>query len=85
MSNYLKVKTDSVVAYKLQGECYEKLNYVDLALESYHQSISLADKKKQSKQKITGQNYGIIKPTSILNSSVVNTITKENKVRKYFT
>lgn len=45
VSSYLQVKNDSAQAYKLQGECYEKLNKIDKALKSYQQSIQLEPKQ----------------------------------------
>ncbi|KAJ6635177.1 E3 SUMO-protein ligase RanBP2 [Pseudolycoriella hygida] len=45
VSSYLQVKNDSAQAYKLQGECYEKLNKIDKALKSYQQSLQLDSKQ----------------------------------------
>lgn len=39
------MKNDSAQAYKLQGECYEKLNKIDKALKSYQQSLQLEPKQ----------------------------------------
>lgn len=75
MSKYLKIKPDSAVAYKLQGQIYEKLNKPDLALESYHQSIHLANKKQQSKRKM--KDHG--SPRITTRSSVKSGILKSPK------
>lgn len=45
VSSYLQVRNDSAQAYKLQGECYEKLNKIDKALKSYQQSLQLEPKQ----------------------------------------
>ncbi|KAG4077318.1 hypothetical protein HA402_009719 [Bradysia odoriphaga] len=45
VSSYLQVKNDSAQAYRLQGECYEKLNKIDKALKAYQQSLHLEPKQ----------------------------------------
>lgn len=45
VSSYLQVKNDSAQAYKLQGECYEKLHKIDKALKSYQLSLQLEPKQ----------------------------------------
>lgn len=52
VSSYLQVKNDSHQAYRLQGECYEKLNKIDKALKSYQQSLQLEPKQFDLLQRI---------------------------------
>lgn len=42
VSTYLSIKSDSPQAYRMQGQCYEKLGKLELALQSYQTSLQLA-------------------------------------------
>lgn len=50
VSSYLKIKPSSFTAYKLQAECYEKLNRPSDALKSYQKALHSVERKRNSKQ-----------------------------------
>lgn len=50
VSNYLRVKPNSFLAWKLQAECYDKLGRANEALQSYQKAIHSVEKKKNLKR-----------------------------------
>lgn len=69
----MKIKPNSFTAYKLQAECYEKLNRPSDALKSYQKAIYSVERKRNSKNVDLDSSYEEMKETVSSNKTKVLT------------
>ncbi|KAG4071184.1 hypothetical protein HA402_001174 [Bradysia odoriphaga] len=86
VSKYLCIEPNSFLAYKLQGECYEKLNRNDDALKSFEKALKSVEKKNGLKP--SGENHNVdeirekMGKIEIFSSSVADANGKESSTAK---